>query len=256
LGGEEWVELYNQESEVVELDGWQVDDLAEGGSSPLELSGTINPGDYLVFSLGTRLNNLGDQVRLIRPDGSLADQFEFSQPDPGVAWARDNGDQWRPTAVLTPGRKNVFGLPSPSFYPISGHSFLPSPSPSSAPGLGLSSVSPSPVVRDSGSSNFISQLPIKTPRLTFLKRTEPQILGTTCSGILGGEEKTDRDVQRFWFIGGGLIVLSSLLLVERSDVVRFFHALFSSLANCFGLVFVDLSPFEHPEDLSRRQSSG
>lgn len=255
LEGEEWVELYNQEAKTVVLDGWQIDDQENAGSSPLGLMGKFDSHSYLLFSLGKRLNNSGDQIRLIRSDGSLADQFEFGRPDPGVAWARDSEGQWRLTAVLTPGRKNLFDLLSSSPQPTSEPSS--SPLPLSTPEFSLSLVSPSPAVMDSGSSaNFISQLSMRTPKLTFLKRTDPQILGTAHSEILGIEGEKDEDVQKFWFGGGTLVILSSLSLIDRRDVIRFCHALFTSLADRFGLVFVDLPPFEHPEDLSRRQSNG
>ena len=71
----EWVELYNSSTEPAELGGWKIDD-SEGAGAPYSLpEGTsILPGEYLVITLPSALlNNSGDSLRLLRPDGTVAD---------------------------------------------------------------------------------------------------------------------------------------------------------------------------------------
>ncbi len=69
-GASEYVELFNSNPFDVDLSDWQIDDIA-GGSSPYSIPlDTFIPaqGFYLALrDLG--LNNSGDTVRLIAPDG-------------------------------------------------------------------------------------------------------------------------------------------------------------------------------------------
>src|SRR6185503_13216015 len=71
----EWVELYNSSATAIDLSGWQIDDGA-GGGSPYRLPADtmIEAGEYLVIDISPAiLNNDGDTVRLLWPDGSEVD---------------------------------------------------------------------------------------------------------------------------------------------------------------------------------------
>lgn len=107
-GGEtEWVEIFNHNSLAVELEDWQVDD-QEGGGSPKTFSASIGARSYFVLDLKTKalLNNGGDEVRLIKPNGSVADAFAYKKAVKGVAWARDAQGEWQLTTAPTPGGVN------------------------------------------------------------------------------------------------------------------------------------------------------
>ena len=90
----EWVELINDGAEHVDLSGWRIGD---AGSSR-ELWGVIEPGQRIVFAagqlaagggeirlldgrIGNGLNNDGDILRLIAPDGAVAVSVEYGGPE-------------------------------------------------------------------------------------------------------------------------------------------------------------------------------
>lgn len=110
---DEWIELYNSGQEPVDLAGWQLDD-EEGGSRPYAIPPGVSvaPGGFLVFykwRTGVSLNNDGDQVRLLRPDGVVADQYSYSaHPGYDRSYSRtvDGDGVWTGTYPPSPGRSN------------------------------------------------------------------------------------------------------------------------------------------------------
>ena len=78
---DEFIELYNAGSLPVYLKGWWLDDVAVGGSKPYDLPGvTISPRGFAVFfrtKTKIALNDSGDTVRLLAPDGRLIDQISY-----------------------------------------------------------------------------------------------------------------------------------------------------------------------------------
>jgi hypothetical protein len=89
-GGQEWAELANSSDVAVDLSGWAIDD-ADGGGSPYRLpeGSSIAPHGLLVVLLSKALfNNSGDTVRLLRPDGGVADQYAYAQSDSDQSFCR------------------------------------------------------------------------------------------------------------------------------------------------------------------------
>lgn len=78
---DEFIELYNHGPFPVYLRGWFLDDISGSGSKPYQLPGvTISPDGFAVFFRGdTRiaLNDSGDSVRLLAPDGTLIDKISY-----------------------------------------------------------------------------------------------------------------------------------------------------------------------------------
>lgn len=79
--GDEFIELYNLGPGPVFLRGWMLDDIADGGSRPYKIPGiTISPHGFAVF-FRTRthiaLNDRGDSVRLLAPDGRVIDEISY-----------------------------------------------------------------------------------------------------------------------------------------------------------------------------------
>ncbi len=107
----EWIELYDMGSETVNLEGWVIDD-EEGGSSPyiIDQDVVILAGEYLLFrrsETGIALNNNGDKVRLLSPDGvvmSFASYADSVRDDESYNFV--DGDYVAST-TSTPGLKNV-----------------------------------------------------------------------------------------------------------------------------------------------------
>ncbi len=78
---DEFIELYNLGPNAVNLDGWMLDDVADGGSRPFRMKAwRIPPGGFLVV-FRTRshiaLNDGGDTVRLLAPNGRLIDRISY-----------------------------------------------------------------------------------------------------------------------------------------------------------------------------------
>lgn len=138
--GDTWIEIYNANPFAVNLAGWQLDDVANGGSNPYTL-----PQDTLIAPKGFRvffgsdshlnLNNSNDDVRLLRPDATIADAISYKTSDPDVSWSRNpDGAAYFTTYCLpTPNGSNCTELPAPTFTPtpysprILINEFLPAP---------------------------------------------------------------------------------------------------------------------------------
>ncbi len=111
---DEWIELYNAGPAVVGLGGWQLDDVAEGGSGPYTIPADkiVPPGGFLVFfkkDSGVSLNNGGDSVRLLRPDGTLADEYHYTRSpgyDRSFSRTVDGGGHWTADYAVTLGAPN------------------------------------------------------------------------------------------------------------------------------------------------------
>jgi len=110
----EFIELFNNGGEDVDVSGWYLDDI-EGGSTPYEIpAGTkpILPGEYLVFyktQTKLSLNDDGDSARLLFPDMQVASSRSYDEYAPlGLAWARMFNGAWAWTTTVTPGDPNIF----------------------------------------------------------------------------------------------------------------------------------------------------
>ena len=107
----EWIELFNQSSQIANLTNWQLDD-EEDGSSPFVFpaNSLIAPHQFLVIRRPISkisLNNDSDQVRLIYPDGSLATEVSYSgENEQGFSVAFDGLDYFW-TKIPTPGSANI-----------------------------------------------------------------------------------------------------------------------------------------------------
>jgi hypothetical protein len=113
--GDEYIEILNHGVIDVNLSGYSLDDEVNVGSSPFRLpSTTIKPGERIVFfgsQTGLQLSDGGDAVRLLKPNGQLADAYNYSVvrfPDESFCRLPDNGglDDWNQFCFPTPGLPN------------------------------------------------------------------------------------------------------------------------------------------------------
>ena len=93
-GEEEWVELWNSGDTDVSLAGWQLDDKKNAGSKPWvgDTSALIPAHGYITLPSSVThlsLNNAGDEVRLLSPDGHTVDFLTYPKIKSGYAYARD-----------------------------------------------------------------------------------------------------------------------------------------------------------------------
>ncbi len=107
-GGKEWVELINQGDQIIDLSGWQIDDSPDASPPYLISSSTlILPNQYLVIELDKNiLNNEGDEVRLIWPDGQLVHSVSYKNSKQNLSSSRFENGLWLWTDQPTPGQEN------------------------------------------------------------------------------------------------------------------------------------------------------
>ncbi len=111
---DEFIELYNFGEKTVDLKGWILDDVRNGGSSEFVLDGrNILPKSYLtIYKSESKLtmNDSGDDVYLLQPNGFELDHTAYTEAPRGQTWSRFD-DGWKWTNSPTPNGKNIFSTP-------------------------------------------------------------------------------------------------------------------------------------------------
>ncbi|MBD3280704.1 hypothetical protein GF389_04230 [Candidatus Dojkabacteria bacterium] len=112
---QEWLELFNNSEEEIDLDDWIIEDL----SKSISLSEiTIQPYEYLVLSeeiSAITLNNSGDTIRLLNPNEELVHEFIYEStknPFSNILYE----STILQTKVPTPGVENIYVDPNDCFY--------------------------------------------------------------------------------------------------------------------------------------------
>jgi len=113
----EWIEIVNPFNNVIPLSGWNIRDAGKKITPlPNQLLGF---GHYvLVRDPKGMLNDEGDRIELISPDGTVQDSVVYGsggmpKPGRGQALAFVATGDWRITTQLTPGEMNVVVAPVP-----------------------------------------------------------------------------------------------------------------------------------------------
>jgi hypothetical protein len=110
-GNDEWIELLNPLDRPVGLGGWRLHDAA-GVSYTIPLGVSIPAGGYAVFyhqATGIGLNNGGDTVTLIHPNGAIIDTMSYDHsPGSRESWCRlpNGGSSWSDNCEPSPGSSN------------------------------------------------------------------------------------------------------------------------------------------------------
>lgn len=105
----EWIELYNDSDQIINISGWQLDD-EDGGSKPFIFpeNTLIAPKGFLVFSrqtTGIALNNDNDKVRLLLSTGIVFQEVSYEKAKEGTSSAlTPQGFVW---STPTPGLPNI-----------------------------------------------------------------------------------------------------------------------------------------------------
>lgn len=106
---EEWVEIFNENSFEVDISGWKISDTTGKTTSYLLPEGTKigNRGFLVLRRPETKivLNNDGDGLRLLNPNGETEDEMAYEKTVLNQSYGLF-GEKWEWGAILTPGEKN------------------------------------------------------------------------------------------------------------------------------------------------------
>ena len=110
---DEFIELINAGTIITNLEGWLLDDIEEG-STPYALPNIqLAPGEIIILfrsETGISLSDSGDSVRLLTPDGVVADErtYNFAK-DLNLSWCRlpDYIEEFSYPCWPTPNHQNV-----------------------------------------------------------------------------------------------------------------------------------------------------
>lgn len=112
----EFIELYNKGESAVNLYGWQLDDIKNGGSHPFLISDSYSiaaKGFLSFFKKDTKisLNNDGDTIRLINPFGQETDIKSYDNYSTKDCSFNRDGENWLWSKILTPSAENIISDP-------------------------------------------------------------------------------------------------------------------------------------------------
>ncbi len=106
----EYVEIVNGESGPVDLYGWMIRDGSKSGKYVLKEHVEIEPGEYLAIykpQSKIALNNSNESVYLYNPEGKIVSSTSYEKSQKNASYNFD-GNKWRWSKYLTPGKKNKF----------------------------------------------------------------------------------------------------------------------------------------------------
>lgn len=107
---EEWIEIYNQNDFEVDLSSWKISDTVGKTTTFIFPEGTkISARGYLLLyrpDTKITLNNDGDTLNLIQPDGNIIDKVSYEKAPIGQSYNKiENSLVWSDN--LTPGAGNI-----------------------------------------------------------------------------------------------------------------------------------------------------
>lgn len=104
-GVTEWVELVNTTANDLDISGYYIDDIANGGGSPKAIpANTIIPANgFYVMEFQSFLNNGGDDVRFLDSAQGVLDSTSYSSATAEYSWYRfPDGGTWSGVESDTP----------------------------------------------------------------------------------------------------------------------------------------------------------
>jgi len=202
----DWVELYNEGSETIDLSLYRLRDLT--ATNKKDLSGNLDPGDFATFDWSNKLNNAGDLIKLVLiSDESIVDQTTYGDqggidaPDSTQTGGRknDGGSQWVLFNSSSKGSSNnsseVYVPPTPTNTPVPTPTKTPKPTKTPTPiktktvKTSTGSTSTSTINTNSNTKKNTSPSP-KKPTSGKITNESDDI---TKSNVLGVDEKDNKD---------------------------------------------------------------
>ena len=112
----EWIELYNSNNFDVDLVNWQIKDITGTVTTftipqniPSRTQAKISANGFLIFKrpdTKISMNNDGDGLNLLTPDGKIVDSVNFTKAPLGQSYNKTNS-AWAWSTTLTPGILNT-----------------------------------------------------------------------------------------------------------------------------------------------------
>jgi hypothetical protein len=132
-GSPEWVEIYNDGIQAVELSGLILKDANNSTKDDLALSGQLSANSFVVFENNKSwLNDTGDTLYLVSSEsGNIIDQVVYEKPPTDKTYGRANGAFGYMTA--SKGVANIASTPEPTPTPTSTKTPTPTKTPSPTP---------------------------------------------------------------------------------------------------------------------------
>lgn len=181
----DWIELYNDGDETVNLDQFKIRD--NTNNNKLTLSGEIEAKGYEVFEWGSKLNNGGDTIRLVpvSDENAIIDQVKYGSggdmalPSAGQFGGRqpDGASSWMIFATDTKGAANSGAQIVPTVTPIPQNTptSKPQPTPTRIP---TPTRTPTPSKPSPTPKISVTVTPKVTSSVTLVK-VSPAVLGTS-----------------------------------------------------------------------------
>ncbi len=104
----EWIEIFNSGDKNIDLRGWHISDLTSIQDLPYE---EIKEKEYFVIeedNLKISLNNSGDKLSLISPDGEIVDILDYKSTEKDSSWIYWEGE-YKNSTIITKGKENILG---------------------------------------------------------------------------------------------------------------------------------------------------
>jgi len=105
----EWIELFNPESEKINLLNWKFKN-SSGNNLKISTAVWLEPSAYyLVKNFGTKfsLKNTADTIKLFNDSDELIDTVNYSGAIQAASFAREESGKWVCITKTTPGTKNI-----------------------------------------------------------------------------------------------------------------------------------------------------
>jgi hypothetical protein len=163
-GSTDWIELYNDGSESIDLTHYKIRD--NSNTNKLDLSGNIESKGFTTFDWGNKLNNGGDTIKLVEAsnENNIHDQVAYGPSDADISSPNttqsagrltDGQSTWAIFSNHSRGSSNTNSnqapTPTPTAQPTPTPTKIPTPTKTPTPPKSSSSKTPT-----SGSSQTIS----------------------------------------------------------------------------------------------------